>query len=60
MLNQVDPASLSADQVLLAYVDEETGIRGYILGRNFAYLSPAISGTQRADVGDQAVECRAG
>jgi signal transduction histidine kinase len=44
LLNQIDPASLSADQVLLAYVDEETGIRGYILGRNFAYLSPAISG----------------
>jgi hypothetical protein len=44
LLNEVDPASLSADQVLLAYVDEETGIRGYILGRNFAYLSPAISG----------------
>jgi len=44
LLNQIDPASLSADQLLLAYVDEETGIRGYILGRNFAYLSPAISG----------------
>src|ERR1700722_2497940 len=44
LLNEVDPASLSAGQVLLAYVDEETGIRGYILGRNFAYLSPAISG----------------
>ncbi len=44
LLNQIDPASLSAGQVLLAYVDEETGIRGYILGRNFAYLSPAISG----------------
>jgi signal transduction histidine kinase len=44
LLNQVDPASLSASQVLLAYVDEETGIRGYILGRNFAYLEPAISG----------------
>ena len=44
LLNQIDPASLSAGQVLLAYVDEETGIRGYILGRNFAYLQPAISG----------------
>src|SRR3984957_4620618 len=44
LLNEVDPASLSADQLLLAYVDEETGIRGYILGRNFAYLQPAISG----------------
>jgi len=43
LLNQIDPASLSAGQVLLAYVDEETGIRGYILGRNFAYLQPAIS-----------------
>ena len=44
LLDQIDPASLSADQLLLAYVDEETGIRGYILGRNIAYLQPAISG----------------
>jgi signal transduction histidine kinase len=44
LLNEVDPASLSAGQLLLSYVDEETGIRGYILGRNFAYLQPAVSG----------------
>ncbi len=44
ILDQTDPASLSADQLLVAYVDEETGVRGYILGRNTAYLQPALSG----------------
>jgi signal transduction histidine kinase len=44
LLNQVDPASLSTDQLLLAYVDQETGVRGYILGRNPAFLQPALSG----------------
>ena len=44
LLDQIDPASLSANQLLLAYVDEETGVRGYILGRNTAYLVPAIDG----------------
>ena len=44
ILDQTDPASLSADQLLVAYVDEETGVRGYILGRNTSYLHPALSG----------------
>ena len=44
LLGQIDPASLSADQLLLAYVDEETGVRGYILGRNPAFLQPEVSG----------------
>jgi hypothetical protein len=44
LLDHTDPASLSADQLLVAYVDEETGVRGYILGRNTAYLHPALSG----------------
>jgi signal transduction histidine kinase len=44
LLDQVDPASLSAGQLLLAYVDEETGIRGFILGRNNAYLQPTEAG----------------
>ena len=44
LLDQIDPASLSADQLLLAYVDEETGVRGYILGRNPAYLQPTQTG----------------
>ncbi len=44
LLDQIDPASLSADQLLLAYVDEETGVRGFILGRNNAFLQPTESG----------------
>lgn len=44
LLGQVDPASLDANQLLLAYVDEETGVRGYLLSRNSTFLQPAISG----------------
>jgi signal transduction histidine kinase len=51
LLQQVDPASLSADQLLLSYVDQETGIRGFVLGRNPAFLQPTTSGliTQKAE-----------
>jgi signal transduction histidine kinase len=44
LLDQIDPASLSADQLQLAYVDEETGVRGFILSRNPLYLQPTVSG----------------
>jgi hypothetical protein len=44
LLNQVDPASLASDQLLVAYLDQETGIRGYILGHNPTYLVPTVQG----------------
>ena len=46
LLNEIDPASLSTDQLLLAYVDEETGVRGYILSRRPQFLQPTESGMQ--------------
>jgi signal transduction histidine kinase len=46
LLNEIDPASLSADQLLLAYVDEETGVRGFILSRNPQFLQPTKAGMQ--------------
>ena len=42
--SQIAPASLDADQLFVAYLDEETGIRGYILSRNPAFLAPYLSG----------------
>jgi signal transduction histidine kinase len=44
LLTQIDPASLSADQLFEAYLDQETGIRGYILSRNTAFLGPYLTG----------------
>lgn len=51
LLDEIDPASLRADQLLLAYVDEETGVRGFILSRNPQFLQPAQAGMdqQRGD-----------
>ena len=46
LLSQIDPASLQADRLFQAYLDEETGIRGYILSRNTAFLEPYLSGAQ--------------
>jgi signal transduction histidine kinase len=44
LLTQVDPAGLAADQLLLSYVDQETGVRGYILGHNVVFLEPSVQG----------------
>jgi len=44
LLSQIDPASLEADQLFQAYLDEETGIRGYLLTRDDAFLQPYIDG----------------
>jgi signal transduction histidine kinase len=44
LLNEVDPASLASDQLLIAYLNQETGIRGYLLGRNPTFLQPTLEG----------------
>jgi signal transduction histidine kinase len=44
LLTHIDPASLDADRVFEAYLDEETGIRGYLLTRDTAFLQPYFSG----------------
>jgi signal transduction histidine kinase len=44
LLDQVDPASLSADQLLLAYVNQETGVRGYGLTQQPTFLQPYTQG----------------
>ncbi len=40
LLNKVDPANLAADQLFVAYLNEETGVRGYVLSANKAFLQP--------------------
>ena len=44
LLNQVDPANLEADQLLVAYLNQETGVRGYILSDNQTLLDPYVQG----------------
>ncbi|HEX3796739.1 MAG TPA: ATP-binding protein [Acidimicrobiales bacterium] len=44
LLNEIDPASLAADQLLVAYVDQETGIRGYVLSHDTTFLQPFDQG----------------
>lgn len=44
LLDQVDPASLASDQLLVAYLDQETGVRGYLLSHNAAFLQPTVEG----------------
>ncbi|HWE68483.1 MAG TPA: ATP-binding protein [Acidimicrobiales bacterium] len=46
ILGEIDPASLSADQLLVAYLDQETGVRGYILSHNSVFLQPAVQGVK--------------
>ena len=60
LLTQLDPASLDADHLLVAYLDEETGVRGYILTRNAAFLGPYLSGNhdRQVDAGQLATDLR--
>ena len=46
LLTRIDPASLAADKLLEAYLDEETGVRGYILSQNPAFAQPYLTGNQ--------------
>jgi hypothetical protein len=48
LVNQIDPASFQADQLLVAYLDEETGVRGYVLSHNVLFLQPYTSGLAEA------------
>ncbi|MGA2209973.1 MAG: ATP-binding protein [Acidimicrobiales bacterium] len=46
ILSEVDPASLLSQELLVAYVDEETGVRGYVLTDNATFLQPYNEGHQ--------------
>ena len=47
LLNQVDPASLEADQLELALVNQETGVRGYVLSADPVFLQPYTTGLKQ-------------
>jgi signal transduction histidine kinase len=55
LLSEIDPASLSADQLLVAYLNQETGIRGYVLGRNTAFLQPTEDGLAAQKIQERAL-----
>jgi signal transduction histidine kinase len=44
ILNKVDPASLQVDTLLIGYLNQETGLRGYLLSRDPAFLRPYETG----------------
>ena len=48
LLNNVDPANLQADQLFLAYLNEETAVRGYVLSGNLVFLQPYDLGRVQA------------
>ncbi len=48
IIDVVDKARLEANSLLADYVDEETGVRGYILARKPAFLQPYRNGAARA------------
>jgi signal transduction histidine kinase len=50
VIDLIDPAFRNAEQLQVALVDQETGIRGYALGRQPIFLQPWIDG-QKAEAG---------
>jgi signal transduction histidine kinase len=49
VISRVDPANLLVAQLLTAYVDQETGIRGYVLTRSPSFLQPYQQGQADAN-----------
>ncbi len=47
-LDEVDPASLLAQELLTAYLNQETGVRGFVLSHDTSFLQPYDEGV--ADV----------
>jgi signal transduction histidine kinase len=45
VVGEVDPASLSTDQLLVAFLNQETGVRGYALSGQAAFLAPYYFGS---------------
>ncbi len=49
VIGRVDPANLLVAQLLTAYVDQETGIRGYVLTKGPLFLQPYQQGQADAN-----------
>ena len=48
LLKVIDPARLANEALLTDYINEETGVRGYILSRQAAFLEPYSTGVAGA------------
>jgi len=44
LADRLDPAAITAEQLRAALIDQETGIRGFMLGRDDRFLDPYRSG----------------
>ena len=49
VIGRLDPANLLVSQLLTAYVDQETGIRGYVLTKGPLFLQPYQQGQANAN-----------
>jgi len=55
IMDRISPARLEAANLTTAYVDQETGVRGYVLARDPTFLEPYTSGQQAARAADAAI-----
>jgi signal transduction histidine kinase len=46
LVDYIDPAALAAQELRTALVDQETGVRGYLLTRDRTFLAPYTSGRE--------------
>ncbi len=49
-VDRLDPASKVADDLFISLLNQETGLRGYALSRQDAYLQPYTQGRTETDV----------
>ena len=56
LLDNVDPANLASDQLFVSYLNEETGVRGYVLSGNPAFLQPFELGHAQAETSSRQLD----
>ncbi len=55
LAGRVDPAAVTAQTWLAATVDQESGVRGFVLSEDQSFLEPYLVGTTRADAAERAI-----
>ena len=55
LVNDISPARISAESLSAAYLDQETGVRGYVLSRDTTALAPYTQGRLDAARDSQAI-----
>jgi signal transduction histidine kinase len=55
ILDRISPARIEAADLTTAYVDQETGVRGFVLSRDPSFLEPYTTGQQTAKNADAAI-----